>query len=69
MWGFSAHLVGMEKTGVGVDDVVDREGSALPRGFDVAGWARQACVRSGVPFVVVDPLVLGRLRILVSHLG
>jgi hypothetical protein len=38
--------------------------SALPPGFDVSTWTRQACLRSGVTFAVEDPLVLHRLAVL-----
>jgi hypothetical protein len=69
MWDFSAHLVGMDKTGARAGDVVDRDDSVLPPGFDVAGWVWQACQASGVPFAVADPIVLGRLRTLVAHPG
>ncbi len=41
--------------------------SALPGGFDVQEWTRQACEASGVPFAVTDPVALERLRTLVAH--
>lgn len=69
MWGLLAHLVGMDETGAGTVEAVDCEGSALPSGFDVAGWARQACEMSGVPFAVEDPVILQRLLTLVAHPG
>lgn len=59
----------MDETGAGTVEVLDRERSTLPPGFDVAGWARQACEASGVPFAVADPVVLGRLRTLVTYPG
>lgn len=41
--------------------------SALPGGFDVREWTRQACEASGVTFAVTDPVALERLRTLVAH--
>lgn len=40
---------------------------ALPGGFDVQEWTRQACEASGVTFAVTDPVALERLRTLVAH--
>lgn len=46
----------------------DRPGaSGLPPGFDVTAWTRAMCEASGVPFGVEDPVVLGRLRMLMEH--
>ena len=59
----------VDETRAGTVEVADREGSVLPPGFDIAGWARQACESSGVPFAVADPVVLGRLRTLVTPPG
>lgn len=67
--GSLTHLVGMDEISVATVVAVDREVSALPSGFDVAGWARRACESSGVPFAVADPVVLQRLLTLVAHPG
>jgi hypothetical protein len=40
---------------------------ALPPGFDVVAWTEAACEASGVPFEVIDPVVLARLRTLMEH--
>lgn len=44
-----------------------QEATAIPEGFDVASWAREACEASGVPFAVEDPVTLAKLRDLAEH--
>ncbi len=44
-----------------------QEEAAIPEGFDIAAWAREACEATGVPFAVEDPVTLAKLRDLAEH--
>ena len=57
----------MDEVRVETVESVERKVSGLPPGFDVVAWTEAACEASGVPFVVADPVVLGRLRTLITH--
>lgn len=63
----AAHLPAPQPETSAPGETTTPRSSALPGGFDVQEWTRQACEASGVSFAVTDPVALDRLRTLVSH--